>query len=672
MHSNPHLNYRSDIDGLRALAILFVIVFHAYPKFIRGGFIGVDIFFVISGYLITSIILKGLNQENFSLLDFYNRRIKRIFPAIIIVLAFCLISGWSILLAEEYRLLGKHISFASIYLSNFLLESESGYFDTSAELKPLLHLWSLGIEEQFYLLFPLLLLVSYKIRLRPDIAIFLFLTTSFLFNSIQIDSKPISVFYFPHTRAWELLIGSYIAYININNRHRFDTRLKKLLFRRSANKDKMLANLLSWLGFLLILIAWLTYNHEKIHFPGWWALLPSLGTACLILAGNKAWLNKHLFSNKVAVFIGLISYPLYLWHWPLLSFTRIVEMEHPSSMLRLGVLILSILLAWLTYYVVEKNIRYRKHGAIPFLLLSCLLILGSLGYSVTINEGFPDRPQNITASYDLGLHSWGSHGWITQPNCLKRYGDYTFCLVQDENKPVETMLIGDSHANHLYPGLLQYDQITGGNLLNIGMGSCLHFLNRTTKALINEGKQCQALINHAFDIALSTPSIKTVILAGAWSGSLKTKKRLLRKLLGNSESTNNIVDFQNSLRETLNALISSRKNIIFVHDVPSLGFMPSNCNPRPWRITGDLVITPCSTPLTEVDSLQRKFITPIEEVLTEFPAVNVWVPAPAFCDETECWAVLNERMLYRDRDHLNETGSLYLGKYLYTRYILNN
>lgn len=673
MNSNPHLNYRADIDGLRALAIFFVIIFHAYPKFIRGGFIGVDIFFVISGYLITSIILKGLNQQNFSLLDFYNRRIKRIFPSILVVLTFCLISGWYVLLSSEYLLLGKHISFAAIYLSNFLLESESGYFDTSAELKPLLHLWSLSIEEQFYLLFPLILLITFRLRLRPDRTILLFLFVSFLLNIIQVNSNITSTFYFPHTRAWELLIGSYVAYINISNRRRFDVKLKKILFRRRRiNKENALANFLSWLGFSLIILAWLTFNPEKILFPGAWALFPTIGTACLILAGNRAWLNKRLFSNKIAVYLGLISYPLYLWHWPLLSFMRIVEMEHPSSMLRLYALLLSLLLAWSTFYFVEKNIRYRKHWSTPFLLLCSLILVGSLGYLVKFNAGFPNRLQNEHAFYELGLSAWSKNGWVKQSNCLKRYGNYDFCLIQDKNKAIETMLIGDSHANHLYPGLLQHREFTSGNLLNIGMGGCLHFLNRSSKPSINEGKHCQELINQAFDVAINTLSIKTIILAGAWSGSLKTKKGFIQKIAPIAEPTNNISNFQNTLRETLNILISANKNIIFVHDTPSLGFLPSNCNPRPWRITGDSVLSPCATTLGDVDSLQRKYLTPIDEVLIDFPEVKVWEPFPAFCDQNYCWAVHNEKMLYRDKDHLNETGSLYLGQYLYSRYILNN
>ena len=223
-------NYRADIDGLRALAILLVIIFHAFPKFLRGGFIGVDIFFVISGYLITGIIINGQNQGNFSLLQFYSRRIKRIFPALIIVLIFCLIAGWFGLLANEYEILGKHIAAGSVYISNFALKNEAGYFDTQAEYKPLLHLWSLSIEEQFYLVFPLLLMVTIRFNIKPIYIILLCLIASLLFNIIQIDNNPTAVFFYPSSRAWELLIGSFVACIGIYSADNITQALKKRLF----------------------------------------------------------------------------------------------------------------------------------------------------------------------------------------------------------------------------------------------------------------------------------------------------------------------------------------------------------------------------------------------------------------------------------------------------------
>lgn len=319
----PIFKYRPDIDGLRALSILLVVIFHAYPKFLRGGFVGVDIFFVISGYLITSIIFKGLSENKFSLLDFYSRRIKRIFPSLITVLIFCLVAGWFILLGSEYESLGKHVAAGATYISNFILYKESGYFDIDSQLKPLLHLWSLSIEEQFYLVFPLILIVAARVRFNFLIVISLLFLMSFGLNIFQVNTSPSKAFFFPHTRFWELLFGSAVAYVNFYGRSNFDLAMNHLCSNKSP---KFTPNLLAWTGFLLIFVAWIGFNYETISYPSGWALAPAIGAVLLILAGEKAWLNEKFFSSKAMVGIGLISYPLYLWHWPLLSFTHIVQM----------------------------------------------------------------------------------------------------------------------------------------------------------------------------------------------------------------------------------------------------------------------------------------------------------------------------------------------------------
>lgn len=668
---NPHLGYRPDIDGLRALAILLVIIFHAFPHFLRGGFIGVDIFFVISGYLITSIILKGLTQGSFSLLEFYSHRIKRIFPSLIVVLSFCMLSGWYILLANEYQLLGKHIASGSIYISNFILESESGYFDTDTKYKPLLHLWSLSIEEQFYLAFPFVLITIFRFNINPFLSILLFLIISFIINVYSIENNTARVFYYPHTRAWELLIGSSVACINLHARYKFDSFFETILIYRIIDK-KTQANLLAWFGFSLIMIAWINFDHEKILFPGFWALVPAIGTACLILAGEKAWLNQRVFSSKIAVFIGLISYPLYLWHWPLLSFTQIVQMQNPSSSLRFLVLVWSCILGWITYYFIEKNLRYREHWVTPIGLFVCLVLIGILGYQIELKKGYPDRfhfSNQLTEG--IGLGSWETNGWIKQKNCLNRFGEYQFCLLQKNNQPITTMLIGDSHANHLYPGLIKNKYLKDGNLLNLGMGACLNFINSKSEVINNQGKHCQSFIDKSLKIALSTSSIKTIIIAGAWSGALNKKKGILRKLWDKSSShplglneNDNVNNFQESMKETLQVLTNAHKKVIFVIDIPALGFNPSNCTKRPWRISGELIKTPCALLSADIYSKAQEYNQPIMKVLAEFPQVQIWNPTNAFCDKAYCWAMKEGKILYRDENHLNEAGSLYLGKYL--------
>jgi peptidoglycan/LPS O-acetylase OafA/YrhL len=549
-------NYRPDIDGLRALAILLVVIFHAYPKFLRGGFVGVDIFFVISGYLITSIIFKGLSEDKFSLLDFYSRRIKRIFPSLITVLIFCLVAGWFILLDSEYEFLGKHVAAGATYISNFILYRESGYFDIDSQLKPLLHLWSLSIEEQFYLVFPLILIVAARARFNFLILISILFLMSFGLNIFQGNISSSKAFFFPHTRFWELLFGSAVAYVNFYTRSNFDLAINYLFSNKSM---KFTSNLLAWTGFLLIFLAWIGFNCEKITYPSGWALVPTIGAALLILAGEKAWLNKKFFSSKTMVGIGLISYPLYLWHWPLLSFTHIVQMEKPSSTLRFMVLVLSFLLAWMTYFFIERNLRYRKHWLVPAVLLVSLLIVGFLGYQIFTNKGYPERiAQIVKAPEDIGLKPWEENGWVKQDACLKKFGNFEFCLMQDNMRPITAVLIGDSHANHFYPGLVSNVNLTGGNLLNLGVGACLHFVNNSNDVIANQEKNCQSLVNRAIKEAINNPSVHRVFLGGIWSGYLKQKKRVVRKFFG-QKLQDKAANFEQSMRDTLQVLFNANK-----------------------------------------------------------------------------------------------------------------
>lgn len=298
-----HPAYRADVDGLRALAIIPVLLFHAFPSAVPGGFVGVDIFFVISGFLISSIIFRGLQRERFSFAGFYANRIKRIFPALLLVLVVCTVFGWFSLLPDEYAQLGKHIFGGAGYVENLVLRREAGYFDTSSSLKPLMHLWSLGIEEQFYLTYPLLLWAVWRLRGNLLAVIVPLVLLSFSLNVWQIRSDAVSSFFLPQMRFWELWVGGALAYLDIFRPH---------VGRRPAGKGiissaAIIPNILSIVGMVLIAVALLRVRESA--FPGWWALLPVGGAALLIVAGPAAWINRRILSNRVAVFVGLISYP---------------------------------------------------------------------------------------------------------------------------------------------------------------------------------------------------------------------------------------------------------------------------------------------------------------------------------------------------------------------------
>jgi peptidoglycan/LPS O-acetylase OafA/YrhL len=658
---NPHIKYRPDIDGLRAIAIFLVIIFHAFPRFLKGGFIGVDIFFVISGYLITGIILKGLSRDNFSLIEFYSRRIKRIFPALIVVLSFCLIAGWCVLFAGEYEVLGEHIAASSIYISNFILQSESGYFDIDVELKPLLHLWSLAVEEQFYLFFPLLLILSHRLRINALGVIIIGFAISFALNVSQITDKPTEVFFYPQSRIWELLIGSAVAYISLQT-HLLNARTQHI------------ANFLSLFGLGLILIAWVYLDIKKIFFPSYWALLPTFGAAFLIFAGDKAWFNRNILASKFLVFIGLISYPLYLWHWVLLSFIYISEAEELSVKLKIGVLIISIVLAWLTYFLVEQNVRFKKSKFVSIGLLIALLLAGVFGYIVVINHGYPARfyiKENWQEG-EVGNEAYRKKGLIVQQNCIDKYKEildsdlstrklekYGFCLIQNNLIPPTVLLLGDSHANQLYSGLVTNIYLSKENILNLGRGTCHPYVNLTF-----QDKKCNKFVNEALKMVIESQTISTIIIT---SKEFKQKKiSNFKKIFGTSKINDDdrYNEIQNSMRNTFTQLINANKKIVFILDIPELNFLPEQCRVRPWRLSGKSVKAPCVISREDVNNDRQKYLDIVKEVLEEFPSITVLDTMPAFCDRDYCWAIKNEKMLYRDSSHLNEIGSNYLGQYI--------
>lgn len=668
---NPHPSYRPDIDGLRAVSILSVLIFHAFPQWLPGGFIGVDIFFVISGYLITTIILKAQKGSGFSLLDFYGRRIKRVFPALILVLIACLAAGWYILQAGEYQSLGKHVLGGAAYVSNIILIGEAGYFDISAGLKPLLHLWSLGIEEQFYLAWPLVLMLVFRFRLNIPATILLFLFTSFFLNVVYIGNDPVRTFYLPFTRAWELLIGGSLAYMKLDGKPHIRLWIDSNMPDFLRVDDKQLANFLAWSGVALVIISILTL-HESDSFPGWLALFPVLGGICLIAAGDQAWFNQHVLASKIAIYVGLISYPLYLWHWPLLSFAHIIEGEIPTVGVRLAILLLSFMLASATYWLLEKHLRFRLHWSVATILLLALIIVGVAGYSVFRHEGYPNRIKKIDArATELGDTRWDTRGLKVQTACLQKYGDVfsDYCVIQDIQRLPTMLLLGDSNANHFFPALVTAYAGTKENLLNVGQGGCPPF--EGINIIINEGNlHCGKVLEEALLLAERTPTIKTVVLSTMGQQYVTGRRSLHSKsptenfirmeYSANVSERDHYEMFRLSMKKTLTRLTAAKKNIVFIASIPRLDFTPSTClDIRPWKTNSKNRICATSRLLEDADSTQ--FRTLLADVLKEFPGIQVWDPWRNLCDEQYCWAMKDGVLLYRDEAHLSESGSIWLG-----------
>jgi peptidoglycan/LPS O-acetylase OafA/YrhL len=509
MPSNPsHTTYRPDIDGLRAIAVLAVVLFHGFPQTFRGGFIGVDVFFVLSGYLISRIIFEQLNQGTFNFFDFYARRIKRIFPALLLVLVAAYIAGWYTLLADEYGQLGQHIAAGAAFISNFVLWGEAGYFDNSAHTKPLLHLWSLGIEEQFYIVWPLLLWLASKLRF-PLFALTLILAAfSFYLNVTGIKSDAVATFYSPQTRIWELLFGSGLAWCALYKKDAFADavifidkccRRKKTIVDPVRARTRM-ANALSCLGFILLIYSLIRFNRD-LQFPGKWALIPVLGTAFIVAAGPLAWLNTKILSNKVLVWFGLISYPLYLWHWPLLSFAWIVEASPPNLSTRAGLIVLSVALAWLTYRLIERPIRFGKHGGLKAsLLVVLMLMLGGVGLGTYYERGFPFR-KNVKQADAL----YTSEARTIEANLVSGYRNYLGGELSQSSKPV-VLIVGDSYNSNWSVGLSTVIDVKQYDIVSVSYLGCkLSFAGEKIKAIASEQKferYCQP-----FELLINDPSV---------------------------------------------------------------------------------------------------------------------------------------------------------------------
>ena len=458
--------YRPDIDGLRAVAVLLVLGYHAFPNVFPGGFIGVDIFFVISGFLITDILFREAEQGPISFLGFYSRRIRRIFPALIVVAtaAFCI--GWFVLPPNELRSLGASLSGGAFFVQNLVLLREVGYFDIVAARKPLLHLWSLGIEEQFYIFWPVLIVAIARLRINPVAAIFVLSLASFAYGIATLKVNGNLAFYSPLSRAWEFGLGSMLAIARAgtteggfperpkrNGQSVFlrSTWIRNGFFRRLPLQD------LSAIAGVAIVCYCLVALNSRTPYPGITALAPVVASILLIASGD-AWVNRRLLSGRAMVFVGLISYPLYLWHYPLIAFMRIHLADEIPMAFMLICVSLSVMLAWLTYRIVENPIR-RSTGiahrliSVPWLLIA-MGTVGLLGMAAIATSGFsgrePDHLKRFMLTEGGTTVHWRSGSCFLSPT--QSADEFESACSGGGRRPL-IFLWGDSHGAALYPGL---------------------------------------------------------------------------------------------------------------------------------------------------------------------------------------------------------------------------
>lgn len=637
------LKYRPDIDGLRAIAVLLVVFYHAFPTTFKGGFIGVDVFFVISGYLISGIILRQLETGSFSFKEFYARRFKRIFPALILVLFVCLIAGWILLFGDEFAALGKHIAAGAGFVANITYWSEAGYFDISAGLKPLIHLWSLGVEEQFYLFWPLFLFLIYKFRSKKIvwIGVLSLLVVSFATNYfVSIDN--VTAFYMPFTRFWELFVGFILAYLIPHTKL---TTGDTAIFRRCV------PDILSFLGVTFIVVG--AYYIKDDTFNASWALLPTIGTLLMMAAGGKALINRYILSNPILVFIGIISYPLYLWHWPLLSFANIVTYGTVSLQVRIILVIISFVLAWLTYRFIEKPIRLGVLGGFkytPIVLLGILLFIGGLGFIVFSNKGFEWRNQEKESLMDTL-----SRGETRDPACLKDYKDKIFgsgrnpnyCLVIGTSTK-KVFIISDSNAPVLFHAYGQELADRGYEVIALGYSGCVHIVGdkyladpKNTSGRVTQIKSCNKILGSMISEAIHQNAFAIIMMNfGLTSGAEKS--------------------FEEGMKETI-SLIPQKIKLLWLLQTPRPPLnMYRDCVGRPFFGSGHPENCYFDRSLFERQkgTDYKNILSRIQET---FPDLIMIDPTSALCEADRCPVSVNKKSLYDILHHLSLFGSKYLG-----------
>ena len=639
------LAYRPDIDGLRALAVLFVLLFHAFPSLLPGGFVGVDVFFVISGYLITGLILRDLESGQFSLRHFYARRVRRIFPALCLVMAVSLGYGWLVLTAGEYQQLGRHVASGAAFLANFMFWREAGYFDNAADTKPMLHLWSLGIEEQFYMVWPPLLWLWWR-RWRALSWLVIPLAGLSLGYSLHLAGRDlVADFYSPLTRFWELLLGAWLVYMARSG------RLGGGFWRSVAAP----------LGLLLVLLS-LVWVHQGLAFPGGWALLPAVGAALLLGAGMQAGLNQHLLASPALVWLGLISYPLYLWHWPLLSMARIVASQTPAAEVRALLLVLSVLLAWLTYRYLERPIRFgsQRRWAVPVLCL-CMVLLFTAGHNINRQHGLQFRHHDLLNA-DPASMVIGADRARLKPECLlgnaKQLGlDWCF---SDGRPAPNYVLLGDSKGEALFYGLVRE---SGPEMA----GSMVGQVNLLWGPAAPSNQAVYAAIEQ-------NPGIRQIFLVNALRGifPLDPETGFIAGLVTEAMIDDKVLRYT----EAIAPWLAAGRRVVFVKDNPTLPD-PDSC------ISGGMTHHDflnrfffrhenqrCQLRLSEHLSGTQAYQSLVEKLQIANPALQVFDPLPLLCDVPKnlCTVAYQRQFLYSYGDHISDFSSSRIAQELILRH----
>lgn len=617
------MKYIEELDGLRAIAVLAVLLFHFGVEDLSGGYAGVDIFFVISGYLISSIILHQTLAGNFSFIHFYEKRIRRLFPALLASVLSSFLIAYSLFMPDEFIEFGQSMVSATLYLSNVFFWLKSDYFAGPSELKPLLHTWSLSVEEQFYLVFPVIAWLSIK----RGIGLFLFVTLacllcSFLAAILFIDTSPSAVFFLSPFRFWELLLGTLLA----------------IAVSRNVVPSERWKVPLGYTGLTLILVPLFVLD-EQSQFPGLAAIPSCLGTAMLILAGRQTSLVGQFLRLPIMRFTGKISYSLYLWHWPLVVFYGYWIIREFVWWDKIAMFITTFVIGWLSWRLFETPFRltsedqYKPKRIFSITLVSSVLLL-LIGSFIWKQEGLPERYPNI-AIESLSQSRNESHAtacFLAKEQDFSHWKADT-CLIDSPLSDTTVLLWGDSHAFHLLAGLEANTAELPFDILVYTSAGCPPVLNQNLKGRPN----CQK--NNTFALSLlAEQNIKQVILAGNWT------------FAQHAESLD--ID---QLKATVDQLFSKGIEVTVINQLPL--YPISNPQYLAARLSQRKL------PKSDFYMKPDDGFATSNRILELIPKHNLFDAYALFCPKHRCKIFNDGDLMVVDRGHLSQAGSRYLVKH---------
>jgi peptidoglycan/LPS O-acetylase OafA/YrhL len=635
--------YRPDIDGLRAVAVLSVLFFHTEVSGFSGGFVGVDIFFVISGFLITTILLKDIRNGDFSIARFYERRIRRIFPALFPVIAVAFAVGAYLFEANAFKDLGKSITATTLFSSNILFWKESGYFDASSVQKPLLHTWSLAVEEQFYIFFPLaLVFINRYLKSQYLFWILIVMSLSLGISIWGVYNEPSMTFYLVPTRAWELLAGAVLALGVLPN-------LSSVLLR----------NLLSIAGLGLIVFSVIFYTEETL-FPGHNAIVPVLGASLVIYSGNgdDSTIIANFLKAKPMVFVGMISYSLYLWHWLIISFSKYLMFRPFNWSERLYIILASIIISTLSWRFIEQPFR----GKYPLVSDSkrlfaysayVMFFVSMIGVLIYLQKGMPYRyPETNAVSVQA---KWDWHSNLVYGNLEQESNNVKPGRCGLSGAMPSFLLWGDSHAMSLIPGIDEKSKAYGLQGYIATHSTCPPVLkiNIEGDRVFNEVEFNENVFHFIHD----HPEIRVVFLASGWS---IYDDRYFNELAHSDTVRYDLL--QRGLKNTVDELVRMGRKVVLISDIPTLK-IDENIRysylairfPDYYRNTGYVARS-----RYEYDEENRFFIDKIIKIVDGKNVIllNSW--DVLFDKKGQCQYIINNTPLYKDGSHLSTFGSQYV------------